>query len=145
MFVGGIVFSLIFIGPLNAPVKSATEQIKSLLAKEDLVRPVADMIVWKALEKSCRFYPVIVNSPCRLRLARPEDCAIFAVALAERVPVPRVPRIVERLHKLHVLLFSCLSLAVNCLSLDIKGRGVSSCLVGTARLADLVWNYYHPY
>lgn len=78
-----------------------------------LVRPVAYAVVGEGLEELYGLRPVVVDSPCRLGLSGSENGAVFGVALHERVPVLRVPGVVQSLHELHVLLLYAVCHDVN--------------------------------
>ena len=50
---------------------------------------------------------ILLSSICWIRLTRPIHLCIFGMAFPENFPVLVVPRVVQRLHQLHVFLGAC--------------------------------------
>ena len=75
-------------------------------SEEDPVRPVVEMLVGKRRPEPLGLGRVVLDTPRRLRLARPAHNHIWLVASPEDLDILGVPSVIERLHQLHVSLLS---------------------------------------
>src|SRR5208337_4734376 len=84
--------------PLHRTCKFSHGASVVSLPKEDFVRIIHQMIVWKDFEELYSFGIMVMSSYCRLRLTGPINGNVFSMTLPESVPKTtsrsRIPRIV---------------------------------------------------